>query len=112
MSNRAQFCFDGVLIIVLSVAMHYAVNLDHQLKMSEQRNTINEDQIQDMVVQLINQNRDDNLELAKNQGHLEGILTIKDPKEKKEYMDIWHAGYYNGIEQNKVHEEMDRLVAE
>ncbi len=52
------------------------------------------------------------MELAKNQGRIEGILTIKDPEEKKDYNEIWHAGYYNGLEQTSGHEEMQRLVAE
>jgi len=112
MNNRTVL-FDATMILVLTFLGHYVLNIQHQLQMSEQRNSINEDQIQDMVVQLINQNRDDNLELAKNQGHIEGLMTIQEPKEKKAYMDIWHAGYYNGIEQEKNHEDLgDRLVLE
>lgn len=109
MNNRSQIMFDGILIVILSFMGHYCINLNNHLVMSEQRNNINEDQIRDMVVQLINQNRDDNLELVKNQGHLEGLMTIQEPKEKKAYMDIWHAGYYNGMEQQK---QENRLVSE
>jgi hypothetical protein len=110
--NNRTILFDAIMILSLTFLGHYALNTQHQLQMSQQRNSINEDQIQDMVVQLINQNRDDNLELAKNQGHIEGLMTIQEPKEKKAYMDIWHAGYYNGVEQKKQEESMERLVAE
>ena len=108
MSNRTQIFIDVVFILVLTFLGHYTINQTHQLEMSQQRNAINEDQIQDLMGQLMNKSQINDLELAKNQGVLEGILTIKDSETKKAYMDIWHAGYYNGVEQKKNH----RVVSE
>lgn len=108
MSNRTQVFIDVVFILVLTILGHYTVNQTHQLEMSQQRNAINEDQIQDLMGQLMNKSQTNDLELAKNQGMLEGILTIKDSETKKAYMDVWHAGYYNGVEQKTN----NRIVAE
>tara|TARA_R110000751_G_scaffold147711_5_gene252389 strand:- start:2081 stop:2419 length:339 start_codon:yes stop_codon:yes gene_type:complete len=111
--TRSQLFIDAAFLLILSVGVHYSMNVHHQLQMSEQRNNINEDQIQDIMGQLLESLSEDNLELAKNQGHTQGLLTINEPAEKKAYMEIWHAGYYNGIEQEKNHEDLpERLVAE
>ena len=106
MNNRTQIFIDVVFILVLSFLGHYTLNKMHELELSQQRNQINEDQIQDMMGQLINKSHQNDIELSKNQGFLEGVLTIKDPKAEKAYMDVWHSGYYNGIEQES------RLVSE
>lgn len=48
--------------------------------------------------------RDQNIENARSQGRLDGIISaINNIKlsEDNEYNKIWHAGYYNGTETHK-----------
>lgn len=112
MSNRTQIFIDVVFVLLITFIGHYSINQGNQLEMSNRRNAINEDQIQDLFSQLRNVDRQNVVELAKNQGVIEGLLTIKDPKTEKAYMDVWHAGYYNGVEQGVQIEEVERLVSE
>ena len=73
-------------------------------KASEARESINDDNFRDAFISSSQRN---DIELAKNQGRIEGILLVvsKQKLEESEYAQIWHEGYYRGLEQAKETKE-------
>ena len=97
----------ALLPVVLALSVGYNVYQTSQIgsltvisKASEVRENINDDNFRDAFITLSQKN---DIELAKNQGKIEGILLIvsKQKLEESEYAQIWHDGYYRGLEQNK-----------
>ena len=103
-------------IIVLSAALfttvNYAVwetaennNLKILVQAQEVRNRINLDENRELHKVLLSNVSDQNTEIIKNQGKIEGIVDyIANPKE---YYEIWHQGYQKGLNQT---EEMKQIV--
>ena len=105
--NKTTLTF--TLVIIFGTLLNFGIyqqtqinNLENQLELSEQRNKINEDQLNEYVFTSFNRMNENHIELAKNQGRSEALLTyIKEPEQGQEFHDIWHDGYYQGLEQNK-----------
>ncbi len=73
-------------------------------KASETRESINDDNFRDAFISTSQRN---DIELAKSQGRIEGILLVvsKQKLEESDYAQIWHDGYYRGLEQAKETKE-------
>lgn len=73
-------------------------------KASEARESINDDNFRDAFISTSQRN---DIELAKSQGRIEGILLVvsKQKLEESDYSQIWHDGYYRGLEQAKETKE-------
>lgn len=107
--NKVTFTFSLLATVAFGTAVNYGIyqqrqitNIKNQLELSEQRNKINEDQLNEFVYASFNRMNSNDIELAKNQGRSEALLTyIKEPEQGQEFHDIWHDGYYQGLEQNK-----------
>ena len=69
------------------------------------RESINDDNFRDAFISTSQHN---DLELAKNQGRIEGILLIatKQKIDESDMAQVWHDGYYRGLEQAKDTVEM------
>ena len=107
--NMNKVNFTLATIVVIGTALNYGIykqkqisDIKSQLENSEQRNRINEDQLGEYIFASFSQINKNDIELAKNQGRSEAILTaIKAPEQEKEFHTIWHDGYYQGMEQNR-----------
>ncbi len=107
--NKVTFTLALSAIVVLGTVANYGIyqqkqisDIKSQLEISEQRNKINEDQLNEYVFTSFNQMNKNDIELAKNQGRSEAILSaIKEPEQEEEFHVIWHDGYYQGLDQNR-----------
>ena len=56
--------------------------------------------IQDLLMH-VNSVKNENMELAKNQGKIEGIISVVNniKPESNDISAIWHSGYYRGMDQ-------------
>lgn len=78
--------------------------LEFFMECERERSRINDDQLRENTIRMIADLRDQNIENARSQGRLDGIISaINNLKlsEDNEYNKIWHAGYYNGTETHK-----------
>mgnify|MGYP006287884937 CR=1 FL=1 len=67
-----------------------------------ERARINDDQIRDNLLKMITDIREQNIEIARNQGRIDGIISaVNNMKldDGNEYSRIWHDGYYRGTSQ-------------
>lgn len=90
-------CVAAVLIIILQ---NYHIERQKTLiNILEVRAKINDEETRELHYALLNRaNEDSQKSLAK----LDGILSIiNNDQVKKEYMDVWHDGYYRGLAQEK-----------
>lgn len=100
--NRSQAIVDLIFVAVITVCVHYIIHVNNLLEISETRSKINDDQLSEIMFSLINGSTDNDIQLAKNQGVTEGILkTIRNEDATDEFHELWHNGYYSGLEQNK-----------
>lgn len=69
------------------------------------RENINDDNFREAFIATSQKN---DLEFARSQGRIEGILlvTTKQKPEESDYSQIWHDGYYRGLEQAKDTKEI------
>lgn len=100
---------DFVLVFTISVLVHYVVyqnstieRLDHFIMVSTERNRINDDQVRDLTNSMISKSHENDATMLRSQGIVEGILTaIKEPDATEQYHEVWHDGYYRGLDQNE-----------
>ena len=72
------------------------------MECERERSRINDDQMRDNLVKMITDMREQNIEIARGQGRLDGIVSaINNIKmsDDNEYSRIWHDGYYRGTSQ-------------
>jgi hypothetical protein len=98
------------VLVVVSIGYNfyqYFQNTNYQsiVQTSILRENINDDSFRELILGYQNSN---SLELAKNQGRIEGILLVvsKQKLEESDLSQIWHDGYYRGMEQNKLTNEL------
>lgn len=78
-------------------------------EVNRDRSRINEDALNEILLQYMDNVRNNTVEQAKQSGKLEGILSVAfraNPQEN-EYSAIWHGGYERGLEQTKFVGEME-----
>lgn len=94
----------GFAILVISIISNIIQFQNYQRvaflrTISEERARINDDQLKENLMIIINDLRLQNIENAKGQGKIEGIIAaVNNMKldETNEYHAVWHAGYYAG----------------
>lgn len=72
-------------------------------KINDERNNLNQDTINEVLLGYIADIRNNTIENAKQAGKLEGILAVAfraNPQEN-EHSAIWHGGYQRGLEQSE-----------
>lgn len=90
----------GISLVANGIQWWKIENLEIISKAQIVEEQINDDNFRDLLSGLL---KNDNLEGMKNQGKLEGMLTVianKKPDDT-EFNQIWHAGYQRGLDQNK-----------
>jgi hypothetical protein len=76
--------------------------IEFLMECERERSRINDDQMRDNLVKMITDMREQNIEIARGQGRLDGIVSaINNIKmsDDNEYSRIWHDGYYRGTSQ-------------
>lgn len=76
--------------------------IEFLMECERERSRINDDQMRDNLVKMITDMREQNIEIARGQGRLDGIVSaINNIKmsDENEYSRIWHDGYYRGTSQ-------------
>lgn len=73
-----------------------------------QKDKLISDGYDEMIMQTLQAIKEQNLELARNQGRLEGIILTaqKLPPNDDDASGIWHAGYNRGLEQKEYTDKM------
>lgn len=95
-------------VVVIGTQANYIIhqkqeiaNVRNLLDIEEKRGQINSDQLNELFLSQFRNTTDNDLVLAKNQGIFEGILKTLKPNKEQEFNDLWHDGYYHGMDQYK-----------
>ena len=110
---KTNLFIDLFYVLMISFLIHYVIYQNNEIsrisnlqQLCDERNKINEDQLRDITYQVLNNTQQNSLETIKNQSVTQGILmAIKDPEETLELDELWHDGYYRGMDQNMYAEE-------
>jgi len=104
--NRITWSLIGVVTLSLGLNgwMFYKCDrLQTVVGLIEQKDHLHQQQMNDLTLIMYNRTNENIVEVAKEQGKIEGMLAImagQKPNES-EANKIWHAGYYRGLEQAK-----------
>lgn len=90
----------GVSVMFNAIQWWKIENLEIISKAQIVEEQINDDNFRDLLSGLL---KNDGLEGMRNQGKLEGMLTVISNKkpDDTEFNQIWHAGYQRGLDQTK-----------
>ena len=106
MSSYAGFGILGVVTLGLGSINAYqysnAKRIEFLYECEKERSRINDDQMRDNLLKIIGDVRDQNMDIARGQGRIDGIIAaINNMKldDANEYTKIWHDGYYRGTSQ-------------
>lgn len=106
MSSYAGFGILGILALSLGGLNAYQYSSSKRIEFlfecERERARINDDQMRDNLVKMIGDMRDQNMEIARGQGRIDGIISaINNIKmeDGNEYSRVWHDGYYRGTSQ-------------
>jgi hypothetical protein len=109
--TRFHVLFDVAVIVLITGLFHININQRHNLEMSARRNSINEDQIRELMSIAIQGSHQNHLELAQGQGKVEGILSaIKNEDITEQYGSVWHDGYYQGLDQHEYTKNIPEVI--
>jgi hypothetical protein len=103
----------GVLLFTsfsINVAQWYKTNqINLVSEVNRDRSRINEDALNEILLQYMDNVRNNTIEQAKQSGKLEGILAVayRAAPQENEYSAVWHGGYERGLEQTKFIGEME-----
>jgi hypothetical protein len=108
MSSYAGFGIMGILALSLGGLNAYQYSSSKRIEFlyecEKERSRINDDQMRDNLLKIIGDVRDQNMEIARGQGRIDGIIAaINNMKldDANEYTKIWHDGYYRGTSQSE-----------
>lgn len=98
----------AVLYSVLAISI--GANIIQQYKVSNfaffekamtQKENLTYSGYQELLMSQLNHVKNEQLEIAKNQGKIEGILSVVNnaKPDDNEISSIWHSGYYRGLNQ-------------
>jgi len=102
----------GILALSIAVNGYQVYKIDSMRTVQNllsQKDLLTQSGYNEILYSHINGVKNENIEMAKNQGKIEGILTMVHnvKPESNEISSIWHSGYYRGMDQV----EMVRQVA-
>lgn len=71
------------------------------MELVSQKDAINSQSVNEMTMMTLHKLREDNIELGRNQGRIEGMLAVISghKPDQDEYSKIFHEGYYRGLDQ-------------
>lgn len=106
MSSYFGFGLAGIVALSLGGLNAYQYSSSKRIEFlfecERERSRINDDQMRDNLVKMIGDMRDQNMEIARGQGRIDGIISaINNIKmeDGNEYSRVWHDGYYRGTSQ-------------
>ena len=104
--NRVNYGLAGILLLSAFLNFHFfnqKKNHETMILLMQEKEGLQNQQVQELTLVAIRQVNDNLVETARNSGRIEGILDVianKKPSES-EYSSVWHAGYYQGLSQEK-----------
>lgn len=108
MSSYAGFGILGVVALSLggfnAYQYSHSKRIEFLFECEKERARINDDQMRDNLLKIIGDVREQNMDIARSQGRLDGIIAaINNIKleDSNEYAKIWHDGYYRGTSQSE-----------
>lgn len=97
-----------VLALVCSTAVNGWLYYKHErlatiVTLIDQKDRLQQQQMNDFTMIMYNRTNENIVEVAKQQGKIEGMLSVihNQKPESSEANQIWHAGYYRGLDQAK-----------
>ncbi len=106
MSSYVGFGILGIVTLGLGGINAYQYSTSRRIEFlyecEKERARINDDQIRDNILKMIGDIREQNVDIARSQGRMDGIIAaINNMKleDGNEYSKIWHEGYYRGTSQ-------------
>lgn len=100
-----------VLSIGYNAYCHYRMNqMQTVVGLMDQKDRLNQEQVRDVMMKMMADIREGQIEQAHAQGKVEGMLCVITNQKPSEYEgnQIWHAGYYRGLDQAKDTVALDR----
>lgn len=94
----------GILALSLAVNAYQVYRIDtykYVTNILDQKDRLTQSGYSELLYSHINSLKNDQLEAAKSQGKIEGILSMVNniKPESNEISSIWHSGYYRGMDQ-------------
>lgn len=101
MEKAILYSILGISIGANIVQQYKANNFAFFEKAMTQKENLTFSGYQELLMSQLNQVKDEQLNIAKNQGKIEGILSVVNnaKPEDNEISSIWHSGYYRGLNQ-------------
>lgn len=104
--KRLMWCLS--LALVCSIAANGWLYYKHDrlatvVTLIDQKDKLQQQQMNDFTMIMYNRTNENIVEVAKQQGKIEGMLAVihNQKPDASEANQIWHAGYYRGLDQSK-----------
>lgn len=77
--------------------------LQHTVLLIDQKDKLQQQQMNDFIMTMYTRQNENTLELSRQNGKIEGMLAVITGQKPNEYEgnQLWHAGYYRGLDQSK-----------
>jgi hypothetical protein len=113
--NRVTWC----LVLVLGVSLgfngwsYYKIDrLTSIVSIIDQKDKLQQQQMNDFTMIMYQKTNENVVEVARQNGKIEGMLAVMSGQkpDASETSQIWHAGYYRGLDQAKDMKESDGTI--
>jgi hypothetical protein len=108
MTKKIAYGWIIVAIITCVWSIIQTRKCNNMMAILNQKDKLISDGYDEMIMQNLQAIKDQNIELARTQGRLEGIIAIVHqlPPDSNDASSIWHAGYARGLEQKEYTDKM------
>lgn len=113
--NRFAWCLLGLLLVSLGFNgwSYYKVDrMTTVVGLLEAKDSLQQQQMNDFTMIMYQKTNENVVEVARQQGKIEGMLAVMSGQkpDSSETSQIWHAGYYRGLDQAKDMKEADGTI--
>lgn len=106
----AVLAFAFVLSVGINLVQVYNnYKISHISEIRKESSNLSQEGFNEILASYIQNIRDNTVDNARQQGKLEGIISLVNriPPQESEISSIWHSGYQRGLEQNEFVAEMN-----
>ena len=101
MSNYVVYAILACSVLTNGYQIYRIDNMKSVQDLLMQKDSLTQSGFNEILYGHINSVKNENIELAKNQGKIEGIISVVNniKPESNDISAIWHSGYYRGMDQ-------------
>ena len=101
MNQYVVYGFLAVSVVINGYQVYRMDNMREVVNLVTQKDQLTQSGYSELLYNHINSLRNDQIEASRNQGKIEGIISVVNnaKPEANEISSIWHSGYYRGMDQ-------------